>query len=145
MWGIHRGPVNSPHKWPVTRKMSPFDDVTIIFSVSETRDSTSEQLMTMFSAVALFCSIPVILICHDTLLESTYCFFFHLVNNKLHCGFHHCRACFSFSGGFHISGQIWVEVSQRASNHLYVRDLWLAVYSWNLCKPDIVPVSFSVE
>ena len=26
-WGIHRKPVNSPHKWPVTRKMFPFDDV----------------------------------------------------------------------------------------------------------------------
>ena len=26
-WGIHRGPVNSPHKWPVTQKMFPFDDV----------------------------------------------------------------------------------------------------------------------
>ena len=25
--GIHRGPVNSPHKWPLTRKMFPFDDV----------------------------------------------------------------------------------------------------------------------
>ena len=25
--GIHRGPVNSPHKWPVTRKMFSFDDV----------------------------------------------------------------------------------------------------------------------
>ena len=25
--GIHRGPVNSPNKGPVTRKMSPFDDV----------------------------------------------------------------------------------------------------------------------
>ena len=25
--GLHRGPVNSPHKWPVTRKMFPFDDV----------------------------------------------------------------------------------------------------------------------
>ena len=25
--GIHRGPVNSPHKWPVTRKMFPFHDV----------------------------------------------------------------------------------------------------------------------
>ena len=25
--GIHREPVNSPHKWPVTRKMFPFDDV----------------------------------------------------------------------------------------------------------------------
>ena len=24
---IHRRPVNSPHKWPVTRKMFPFDDV----------------------------------------------------------------------------------------------------------------------
>ena len=28
---IHRGPVNSPHIWPVTRKMFPFDDV-IMFS-----------------------------------------------------------------------------------------------------------------
>ena len=27
--GIHRGPVNSPHKWPVTRKSFPFDDVTM--------------------------------------------------------------------------------------------------------------------
>ena len=27
VWGIHRGPVNSPHKWPVTRTMFPFDDV----------------------------------------------------------------------------------------------------------------------
>ena len=27
MRGIHRGPVNSSHKWPVTRKMFPFDDV----------------------------------------------------------------------------------------------------------------------
>ena len=25
--GIHRGPVNSPHKWAVMRKMFPFDDV----------------------------------------------------------------------------------------------------------------------
>ena len=25
--GIHRWPVNSPHKWPVARKMFPFDDV----------------------------------------------------------------------------------------------------------------------
>ena len=25
--GIHRGPVNSPHKWTVTRKMFPFDDI----------------------------------------------------------------------------------------------------------------------
>ena len=28
--GIHRWPVNSPHKGPVTRKMFPFDDVSMI-------------------------------------------------------------------------------------------------------------------
>ena len=28
---IHRGPVNFPHKWPVTRKMFPFDDVIMCF------------------------------------------------------------------------------------------------------------------
>ena len=27
VWGIHRGLVNSPHKWLVMRKMFPFDDV----------------------------------------------------------------------------------------------------------------------
>ena len=28
--GIHRRPSNSPHKWPVTRKMCPFDDVIML-------------------------------------------------------------------------------------------------------------------
>ena len=30
VWGIHRGPVDSPHKWPVTGKMLPFDDVIMM-------------------------------------------------------------------------------------------------------------------
>ena len=29
--GIHRWPVNSPHKVPVTRKMFPFDDVIMSY------------------------------------------------------------------------------------------------------------------
>ena len=33
---IQRGPVNSPHKWPVTRKMLPFDDVAIDNTVTHT-------------------------------------------------------------------------------------------------------------
>ena len=33
---IHRGPVNFPHKWPVMRKMFPFDDV--IMSLVATHD-----------------------------------------------------------------------------------------------------------
>ena len=31
--GIHRWPVDSPHKGPVTRKMFPFDDVIIDWSI----------------------------------------------------------------------------------------------------------------
>ena len=29
--GIHRGPVNSPHKGPITRTMFPFDDVIMLY------------------------------------------------------------------------------------------------------------------
>ena len=32
--GIHRWPVNSPHKWPVTRKLFPFDDVIMNMKAS---------------------------------------------------------------------------------------------------------------
>ena len=32
--GIHRRTVNSPHKWPVTRKMFPFDDFIMIYVLS---------------------------------------------------------------------------------------------------------------
>ena len=30
--GIHREPVNSPHKWPVTRKMFPFGDIIMVMN-----------------------------------------------------------------------------------------------------------------
>ena len=33
--GINRGPVNSPHKWPVTRKMFPFDDVIMMWLITK--------------------------------------------------------------------------------------------------------------
>ena len=34
VWGIHRWPVNSPHKGPVMRKMFPFDDVIMMTQFS---------------------------------------------------------------------------------------------------------------
>ena len=44
--GIHRGPVNSPRKWPITRKMFPFDDVIMY----------TTELLTPHSGVwVLFC------------------------------------------------------------------------------------------
>ena len=39
--GIHRSPVNSPHKWPVTQKMFPFDDVIMYKSNSASKPYVS--------------------------------------------------------------------------------------------------------
>ena len=39
--GIHRGPVNSPHKWPVTRKMFSFDDVIMDYLYFVGRQATT--------------------------------------------------------------------------------------------------------
>ena len=43
VWGIHRGPVNSPHKWLVTRKMFPFDDVIMNEFTCPNANITSRQ------------------------------------------------------------------------------------------------------
>ena len=45
VWGIHRGPVNSPHKWPVTRKMFPFDDVIMRNGITEYHCNCIKWLM----------------------------------------------------------------------------------------------------
>ena len=37
--GIHGGPVNFPHKWPVTRKMFPFDNVIMEQTFNEREDN----------------------------------------------------------------------------------------------------------
>ena len=39
--GIHRWPVNSPHKGPVTRKMFPFDDVIMTIGSCNVTSSTT--------------------------------------------------------------------------------------------------------
>ena len=48
LWGIHRWPVNSPHKGPVTRKMFPFDDVIML-------GITSVKLCPQYSLMQLSC------------------------------------------------------------------------------------------
>ena len=42
VWGIHRWPVNSPHKEPVTRKMFPFDDVIMNHYNSHVHSTSSD-------------------------------------------------------------------------------------------------------
>ena len=44
VWGIHRWPVNSPHKGPVTRKIFPFDDVIMMSFSLEFDISVSQAL-----------------------------------------------------------------------------------------------------
>ena len=43
--GIHRRPLNSPHKGPVTRKMFPFDDVIMARNISAGFNSWSVNLI----------------------------------------------------------------------------------------------------
>ena len=49
--GIHRGPVNSPHKWPVTRKMFPFVDVIMhkVYVWRSPQHTQQIDLMSVFS------------------------------------------------------------------------------------------------
>ena len=54
--GIHRGPVNFPHKWPVTRKMFPFDDV-IMWLVASARLCT-QFLVSTNSKIMQISSLP---------------------------------------------------------------------------------------
>ena len=51
---IQRGPVNFPHKWPVTRKMFPFDDVIMIIMIMkrwlEAWDHYSDAIMSTMAS-----------------------------------------------------------------------------------------------
>ena len=51
--GIHRSPVNSPHKWLVTRKMFPFDDVIMRYLDHQKRHSDGHPLSHMSIAKPL--------------------------------------------------------------------------------------------
>ena len=52
VWGTHRGPVNSPHKGPVTRKMFPFDDVIMVIT---SHNLTQHRLYASMFAIFLIC------------------------------------------------------------------------------------------
>ena len=55
VWGIHRGPVNSPHKWPVTRKKLPFDDVIMCSQKAE--QNASHQMASLGPTFCLFLGV----------------------------------------------------------------------------------------
>ena len=57
--GIHRWPVNSPHKWPVKRKMFPFDDVIMCLKwpVASTNTLISVELRTRKYMLNFLCNV----------------------------------------------------------------------------------------
>ena len=54
VWGIHRGPVNSLHKGPVTRKMFPFDDVIMDLSGSVELVTSSIHFLSRHCAIYIY-------------------------------------------------------------------------------------------
>ena len=59
VWGIYREPVNSPHKWPVTRKLFPFDDVIMMFRVTYGKNEIKNYTVFVFVLDGLILHIPV--------------------------------------------------------------------------------------
>ena len=91
--GIHRRPVNSPHKGPVTRKMVPFDDVIMTYLVeAEGRSyASTNKVIIIISSISI---ISIIIMCP----------FYYFVDRVLFHHFHHdnCDYYWNFYGhSFH--------------------------------------------
>ena len=52
--GIHQGPVTAPHKWPVARKMFPFDDVIMYFTSIANNIGFDDTIPTDFNTDEVF-------------------------------------------------------------------------------------------
>ena len=59
LWGIHRWPVNSTHKWSVTRDMIPFDDVIMLEWYDLHDDVMAWKRISGFVSEGIDCWIPV--------------------------------------------------------------------------------------
>ena len=63
-WGIYRWPVNSPHKWPVTRKMFPIDDVIMNHEIYGVRSTLNYRLRPVWKFLGPHCS------CHNETMSN---------------------------------------------------------------------------
>ena len=57
MRGIHRRPVNSPHKTPVTRKLFPFDNVIMFQNHLAYLDASRAMPLSNFTPLPHFCFV----------------------------------------------------------------------------------------
>ena len=73
VWGIHRGPVKFPHKWPVTRKMFPFDDVIMVFIYWQYKCIYIESYRKM-----MFFKLPNSVMIQEHISRWNYCLILHV-------------------------------------------------------------------
>ena len=58
--GIHWRPVNSPHKWPATRKMFPFDDVIMGILGNHNVNTMKQSRTKLFGHIIAFTIVPYV-------------------------------------------------------------------------------------
>ena len=133
VWGIHRGLVNSLHKWPVTRKMFPFDDVIMSSITLQTLQSLSwiavpkcwprsmaNKCELMFSSFVICISVTSIM--KHTLSRTTISLEQLLISIWLHNSFDtqiqflYWHLC-DFNLDYEESGKFW-KISIPFANHL---------------------------
>ena len=92
MRGIHRWPVNSPHKGPVTRKMFPFDDVimTVLGAFPHKVPVIHAQWYDVIHGMSII-GIPENIHIHFCLFYSVWLYhkslWFHVINLAISLGF----------------------------------------------------------
>ena len=126
VWGIHRGTVNSPHKWPVTRKMFPFDDVIMdrITKLCSRGPSVVFADMLLFWEPVLIFSISFIAV-----------YYLHCISRIAQSWSLQWSA--SFDIGCDISISVWPLLRVVSLTQVYTRSPLLSVGSlaliWSLC------------
>ena len=71
--GIHRGPVNSPHKWPVTRNILPFDDVIMLPKVFHAFSCSAVSVQETGFLLCDKCQVSYIFLCKISLQYLKFC------------------------------------------------------------------------
>ena len=105
--GIHRGPVNSPHKWPVTRKMCPFDDVIMQDNLTSLSPLPLSALLPLFYRCYLhhqwhaIANDTITIIITIMIIIITIIIFIMIIINHCHHHYHHCCYDFYYCNYYH--------------------------------------------
>ena len=101
-------PVNSPHKWPVTRKMSPFDDVIMHQRcLSCERDEPAETLLVF---------LPIMIIQNQCLRSDPKEYVWWMIQDPIWA-----------------NASLWMTLWPKQNKAYYVHNSWFILYvSWSI-------------